>query len=52
MADQVMDSTGELKDSAKLMSATEKKCPSCGAALSGIKGETTKCPYCGTFYTF
>ena len=28
------------------------KCPSCGAALSGIKGETTKCPYCGTFYTF
>lgn len=28
------------------------KCPSCGATLSGIKGETTKCPYCGTFYTF
>ena len=28
------------------------KCPSCGAALNGIKGETIKCPYCGTFYTF
>ena len=28
------------------------KCPSCGAALNGIKGDTIKCPYCGTFYTF
>ena len=28
------------------------KCPSCGAALNGIKCETIKCPYCGTFYTF
>lgn len=28
------------------------KCPSCGATLTGIKGETTQCPYCGTFHTF
>ena len=28
------------------------KCPSCGATLTGIKGETEKCPYCGTFHTF
>lgn len=27
-------------------------CSSCGASLSGIKGETEKCPYCGTFITF
>ena len=49
MADQVLDSTGELKDSAKLMSATEKKCPSCGAALefNAAVGKL-KCPYCET----
>ena len=28
------------------------KCPSCGATLTGIKGETTQCPYCGTYHTF
>ena len=28
------------------------KCPSCGASLSGTKGETIHCPYCGTTYTF
>lgn len=24
------------------------KCPSCGASLEGIEGETVECPYCGT----
>ncbi|MBR1861234.1 MAG: hypothetical protein IJ796_05185 [Lachnospiraceae bacterium] len=49
MADQVMDSTGELKDAAKLMAATEKKCPSCGAALefNAAVGKL-KCPFCDT----
>ena len=28
------------------------KCPSCGATLTGTKGDTIQCPYCGTFYTF
>lgn len=28
------------------------RCPSCGASLIGLKGETQKCPYCGTFHTF
>ena len=28
------------------------KCPACGASLTGIKGETEKCPYCGTYHTF
>ena len=28
------------------------KCPSCGATLTGIKGETEQCPYCGSYYTF
>ena len=28
------------------------KCPSCGAALTGLKGETAQCPYCGTYHTF
>ena len=27
-------------------------CPGCGASLKGISGETTKCPYCGSYYTF
>lgn len=27
-------------------------CPSCGASITGYKGETTKCPYCGSYYTF
>jgi len=27
-------------------------CPSCGASISGVKGETIKCPYCGSYYTF
>lgn len=28
------------------------KCPSCGASLAGIHGETDKCPYCGTYVKF
>ncbi len=49
MAEQVMDSMGELKDAAKLMGATEKKCPSCGAALefNAAVGKL-KCPFCDT----
>ena len=49
MADQILDSNGELKDAAKLMSATEKKCPSCGAALefNAAVGKL-KCPFCET----
>lgn len=27
-------------------------CPACGASLTGIRGDTTQCPYCGTFHTF
>ncbi len=29
-----------------------KKCESCGASLSGKKGETDKCPYCDSYITF
>ena len=49
MAEQIMDSNGELKDAAKLMGATEKKCPSCGAALefNAAVGKL-KCPFCET----
>lgn len=49
MANQVMDSNGEMKDAAQLMAATEKKCPGCGAALdfSAAVGKL-KCPYCDT----
>jgi predicted RNA-binding Zn-ribbon protein involved in translation (DUF1610 family) len=49
MAEQILDSNGDLKDAAKLMSATEKKCPSCGAALEfDAKSGKLKCPYCET----
>ena len=27
-------------------------CPSCGAALTGTKGETKMCPFCGNPHTF
>ena len=49
MAEQILDSNGELKEAAKLESATEKKCPGCGAALdfSAAVGKL-KCPYCET----
>ena len=41
-------------DTATLTNQTtsDNKCPSCGASLSGTKGETIQCPYCGTTYTF
>ena len=28
------------------------KCPGCGSSLTGSKGETTQCPYCGTYVSF
>ncbi|MCR4618884.1 MAG: hypothetical protein K5669_11955 [Lachnospiraceae bacterium] len=49
MAEQVLDSVGDLKDAAKLMKATEKKCPSCGAAMEfDAASGKLKCPYCET----
>ena len=49
MANQVLDSNGELKDEAVLEAAAEKKCPGCGAALdfSAAVGKL-KCPFCET----
>ena len=32
--------------------AVSGHCEGCGASITGIRGETTKCPYCGTFHTF
>ena len=28
------------------------KCEGCGATCAGIKGETSRCPYCGNFISF
>lgn len=49
MAEQILDSNGELKEKANLEAAAEKKCPGCGAALdfSAAVGKL-KCPYCET----
>ncbi|MCQ2527320.1 MAG: hypothetical protein MJ130_11190 [Lachnospiraceae bacterium] len=49
MADQVMDSNGDMREAAQTMASTEKKCPGCGAALdfSAAVGKL-KCPYCET----
>ena len=36
------------------MQSTEQvscSCPSCGASLTGIKGETIRCGYCGSYHT-
>lgn len=49
MAEQVMDSNGELREAAVLEASTEKKCPGCGAALDfNIMAGRLKCPYCDT----
>lgn len=49
--------TGAVKKVRKVfgIKSTEQvscKCPSCGASLTGIEGETIRCPYCGNNFTF
>ncbi len=53
MAESVTNTINGLKSSLGIKS-TEKvsmRCPSCGASLTGIKGETIQCPYCGSSVT-
>ena len=50
----VAGSINKVKDALGIKS-TEKvamTCPSCGASLAGIRGETDKCPYCGSYVKF
>jgi len=56
VAETLKDTVGSFKDniknsnSFKVKSGKTKmmKCPSCGASLSGTKGEIVQCEYCDT----
>ena len=45
--DQLKDE-GAHKQQASL-DTVEYVCPSCGASLTGLRGEVTQCPYCGSY---
>ena len=53
MAESVTNTINSLKSSLGIKSTEQVsiRCPSCGATLTGIKGDTVKCPYCGTYTT-
>lgn len=53
MAESVTNTIEGLKRSLGIRSTEQVsvKCPSCGATLTGIKGDTVECPYCGSFTT-
>ena len=49
--------TGAVRSAKKVLGikSTEQascKCPACGASITGTVGETIRCPYCGSYYTF
>ena len=54
ISDSVVGSVTRVKDALGIKSREKValKCPSCGASLAGIRGETDKCPYCGTCVKF
>ncbi len=53
MAESVTNTINGLKSSLGIKSTEQVsvRCPSCGATLTGIKGDTVQCPYCGTYTT-
>ena len=48
------DSIFKVKDALGIKSNEEvvKQCSSCGASLTGIRGEVSECPYCGSYIKF
>lgn len=50
----VSHSIQKVKDALGIKSTEQlaKQCPSCGASVSGVRGEVAKCPYCGSFVKF
>ena len=54
ISDSVVGSVTRVKDALGIKSHEKVvlKCPSCGASLAGIRGETDICPYCGTCVKF
>lgn len=53
MAESVTSTINSLKGALGIKSTEQvsMRCPSCGATLTGTKGETVQCQYCGTFTT-
>lgn len=53
-ANSIAGSVNKIKSAFGFQTAESASChcPSCGASISGTKGETIKCPYCGSYYTF
>lgn len=54
MADSVAGSINKVRNALGIGQEEEASgiCPGCGASISGIRGKTIQCPYCGTYYTF
>lgn len=53
-ANTIAGSVNKLKSAFGFKSTEQVSChcPSCGASITGVKGETIKCPYCDSYYTF
>ena len=54
MAETAAAAVNKVKDAFGIKSKEEVavKCPSCGASLKGIRGETAQCPYCESYVKF
>ena len=50
VADTVSESISKIKEALGIKSHEQmvRKCPSCGASLSGTRGDVSVCPYCGS----
>ena len=53
MADSVSEGIHKMKSALGIRSTEQVsgKCTGCGASISGIRGESIQCPYCGTYTT-
>ena len=53
MADSVSEGINKMKSALGIKSTEQVswKCAGCGASISGIRGESIQCPYCGTYTT-
>ena len=52
-ADGISDAAKKVRKAFGIKSTEQVscRCPSCGASLTGIEGETVQCEYCGSYHT-
>jgi hypothetical protein len=51
LSGSLSDSIFKVRDALGMKSHEQmaEQCPSCGASLTGLRGEVTQCPYCGSY---